>query len=292
MLLGEHAPIEKGANRYRFKLDLKKGQTMSYSVTEEQRVARPENFAIQKLAGYLSARPGEDDGPAERFVTELGFEVWQTRKIDPEALVSGKFVKGELRTSAREVETVTYHIRNRATADRTFILEHTIRPNWSSAGEQKPVEGSARFCQFTVKAEAGKLVRQPVAEERIVPKRESVNEVNEERVKTILASPAIKDTVKDSLKKGFEMRTALEQTVATLKEFRNQATEISAEQARLRTNMDKLPQDSELYKRYLKKLDQEETSLEKIQSQVKEKEGEERKQKKDLEGFLEKLNVE
>jgi hypothetical protein len=292
MLLGEHAPIEKGANRYRFKLELKKGQTMSYSVTEERRVARPETFALQKLAGYTSAKPAEDDGPAERFVTELGFEVWQTRKTDPEALVSGRFVKGELHTAAREVETFTYHIRNRAAAERTFILEHTVRPNWGPVGEQRRVEGSTRCCQFTIKAEAGKLVRQPVAEERIVPKKESVNEVNEERVKTILASAAIKDAVKESLKKAFEMRTALEQTAATLKDLRSQATEISSEQARLRTNMDKLPQDSELYKRYLKKLDQEETTLEKIQGQIKEKEGEERKQKKDLDGFLEKLNVE
>jgi hypothetical protein len=187
---------------------------------------------------------------------------------------------------------VTYHIRNRATTDRTFTLEHTVRPNWSSVGEKNLVEGSTRFCQFTVKAEAGKLVRQPVAEERIVPKKESVNEIDEERVKTILASAAIKDSVKESLKKAFEMRTSLEQTVAMLKDLRGQATEISAEQARLRTNMEKLPQESELYKRYLKKLDQEETSLEKIQGQVKDKETEERTQKKDLEGFLEKLNVE
>ena len=61
---------------------------------------------------------------------------------------------------------------------------------------------------------------------------------------------------------------------------------------RLRTNMDKLPQMSELYKRYLGKLDQAETALEKVQEQVKSKESDERKQKKELEGFLEKLNVE
>jgi hypothetical protein len=292
MLMGDAKPIEIMSNRYRFKLDLKKGQTGSYTVTEEQRVAKPEVFAIQKLAGYATARPSEDDGPAERFVTELGFEVWQTRKTDPEALVSGKFVKGQLVTTAREVETFTYHIRNRAAAERTFILEHTIRPNWGASGEKRLVEGSSRCCQFTVKADAGKLVRQPVAEERVVPKMETVNEITEERVKTILASAAIKGVVKDSLQKAFEMRTALEQTVATLKDLRAQAKEISEEQARLRTNMDKLPQTSELYKRYLGKLDQAETTLEKVQEQVKTKEGEERKQNKDLDGFLEKLNVE
>ena len=67
----------------------------------------------------------------------------------------------------------------------------------------------------------------------------------------ILASPAVKDAVKESLKKAVGMRTTLEQTAATLKDLRAQVKEISEEQARLRTNMDKLPQTSELYKRYL-----------------------------------------
>jgi DNA repair exonuclease SbcCD ATPase subunit len=102
----------------------------------------------------------------------------------------------------------------------------------------------------------------------------------------------VKDAVKESLKKAVGMRATLEQTVTTLKELRAQAKEISEEQARLRTNMEKLPPTSELYKRYLSKLDQAETGLERLQSEVKEKEADERKRKKEYDGFLEKLNVE
>ncbi len=131
-----------------------------------------------------------------------------------------------------------------------------------------------------------------MSEERVVPKKEKFAEINEDRLKIIVASPAIQDAVKESLKKGYEMRVTHEQTLTTLKELRDQAKNASEEQARLRTNMDKLPQDSELYKRYLKKLDQEETSLEKIQEQIKSKETEERKQKKEFDGFVDKLNLE
>ena len=190
-LLGNQEPIEKGANRYKFKLDLKKGQTLYHTVSEELRTAKPEVFPLQALAGYSAPRPGEEDGPAQRFLTELGFEVWQTRATTPEALVSGRFRKGELHTAAREVETVTYHIRNRAAAERTFVLEHPVRPNWSVPGETKPVEGIGRCCQFTLKAASGTLVHQPVSEERIVPKKEGIADVHEERLKVILASPAI-----------------------------------------------------------------------------------------------------
>jgi hypothetical protein len=290
-LIGNVEPVEKGTNRYRFKLELKKGETKSYAVTEELRTAKPETFPIQTLAGYTAVKPGDDDGPAQRFVTELGFELWQTRSSDPSALVSGKFVKGELHTAAREVETINYAIRNRG-PERTFILEHQMRPNWSVVGNAKPVAGHPRCTQYTLQAAAGALVRQPVSEERVVPLKESVADVNDDRLKAIVASPAIKDAVKEALKKAVGMRTALEQTVAMLKDLRAQVKDVSDEQARLRTNMEKLPTDSELYKRYLGKLDQAETGLEKLQSQLKDKETEERRQKRDYDGFLEKLNVE
>jgi hypothetical protein len=290
-LIGNVEPVEKGANRYRFKLDLKKGQTLSHSVTEELRTAKPESFALQNLAGYSSAKPGEEDGPAQRFVTELGFELWQTRKVDPEALVNGKFVKGELHTSAREVETVTYHVRNRS-AERTFVLEHQVRPAWGIVGEAKVVEGHPRCTQYTLKSAAHTLVRQPVSEERVVPKKEAIADIDEDRLKTILASPAVNQTVKDALSKAVGMRTGLEQLATTLKDLRGQVKDVSEEQSRLRTNMEKLPTTSELYKRYLTKLDQAETGLEKVQSELKQKEAEERTQKKEYDGFLEKLNVE
>jgi Domain of unknown function (DUF4139) len=292
MLLGKDDPAEKGTTRYRFKLDLKKGQTLSHSLTEEFRTARAESFPLTALAGYSAVKPGEEDGPAQRFVTELGFELWQTRKTDPESLVRAKFVKGELHTAAREVETITYHIRNRMSDERTYIVEHAVRPNWAVVGEKNLVPGSGRCCQYTVKAAAGTLVHQPVSEERVVPKKETVADVSEDRMKVIVASPAVNDAVKDSLKKAVGMRTTLEQTVVSLKELREQVKEISDEQARLRTNMEKLPQTSELYKRYLGKLDQQETTLEKVQGQVKEAESQERRQKKEYEGYLDKLNVE
>jgi len=291
-LMGNNEPIEKNTNRYRFKLDLKKGQTLSYTVTEELRVAKPESFALQTLAGYATAKPTEDEGPAQRFVTELGFEVWQTRKIAPEELVSGRFVKGALNTTSREVESVMYHIRNRAEVERAFIVEHQVRPNWGVQGEMKMVEGSARCCQITMKAEGNKLVRQAVNEERTVAKKEPIAGMTDDRVKTILASPAVKGPVKENLSKAIGMRTGLELAATTLKDMRDKAKEISEEQSRLRTNMDKLPQMSELYKRYLMKLDTEETALEKVQSDVRTKEGDEKKQKKEFESFLEKLTVE
>jgi hypothetical protein len=289
-MVGNHDPVDPKQNRYRFKLVLPKGGSHAHTVTDELLTPKPEAFALQTLAGYSTTKPGEDDGPAQRFVTELGFEVWQTRKADPEALVNARFVKGELSTWAREVETVTYHIKNRG-PERTFIVEHQVRPNWAVVGEDKPAAAHPRSCQYPVKGATGALLRQPVSEERVVTKKDAVADLTEERVKVLLNSPAVREPVKEALRKAIDLRTGLEQTAGTLKELRAQVKDVSEEQGRLRTNMEKLPPMSDLYKRYLGKLDTAETALEKVQAQVKDKEADEKRLKKEFDGFLEKLNV-
>ena len=156
----------------------------------------------------------------------------------------------------------------------------------------KPIDGIGRCCQFTLKAAAGTLIHQPVSEQRIVPKKEAIAEIHEERLKVILASASIMAPVKEALQKAVGMRAGLEQVMASLRDLRAQLKEINEEQTRLRTNLEKLPPMSELYKRYLSKLDIQETSLEKVQSQITEKVADEKKQKKEYDGYLEKLTVE
>jgi hypothetical protein len=291
-LVGNRDQIEKGTNRYRYKLELKKGQTLSHTITEERRTAASERMALHTLAANPSAKPSEDEGPSQRFVTQLGFDVWQTRKTEPQALLGGRITKGELHTTAREVETVTYHIRDYSKANRTIILEHAVRAGWSPVGENRPGESSSRTRQYRIAVAASTRAQQSVTEERIAEKHESIMELKEERLHALVASPALKQPVKDGLKKAFEMRVTLSRTAAMLGDLRAEAKEISEEQSRLRTNMEKLPQTSELYKRYLAKLDQQETALELVQDRLKQKEGEQRKLTADLYQFLERLEAE
>lgn len=286
LLIGDEAPVEKGSSRYRFRLEAKRGQTVSKVVTEELRVARPELFALQTLAGYPSKSPDTEEGPAERFVSPLGFAVWQARKTAPAELVTGRFVRGELHTSVREIETVTYHIRNRSLGERTFLVEHPARSNWNLVDAAKPLRPIA------VKAEGNKRVSHAVSEERLVSKKEAVGDISQDRLKILVNHSSLTKELKDALQKAVGMRMKLDAMISTLKDLRAQVQTISVEQSRLRMNMDKLPTTSELYKRYLGKLDQQETALERICELLKRQEGEERQQKKDYEGLLELLNVE
>ena len=67
--------------------------------------------------------------------------------------------------------------------------------------------------------------------------------------------------------------------------------EITDEQARIKGNLEKLPPTSELYKRLITKFDKQETELENVQRQTAEKVADEKKQKKDWDEELAKLQA-
>ena len=62
-------------------------------------------------------------------------------------------------------------------------------------------------------------------------------------------------------------------------------------QARMRENMGKLAQNSELYNRYVRKLDQQETELDKMRKDIEALKGTEEQQRQELNDYLMGLDV-
>jgi predicted nuclease with TOPRIM domain len=143
-----------------------------------------------------------------------------------------------------------------------------------------------------VKAGKDQLVKHDVTEERSTARKETLDGMNDDRIKALLASANAPASVKENIRKGTTMLRTLTATGLALKELRTQLKEITDEQARIKGNLEKLPPTSELYKRLIDKFDKEETALEKVQKQIGEKVADEKKQQKEFEQFLVNLNAE
>ena len=68
--------------------------------------------------------------------------------------------------------------------------------------------------------------------------------------------------------------------------------EIAEDQDRIRKNIEKAPKESDAFKRYLKKLDDQETEIEKRQARLKELKLEKAKQEKALKDYAESAKAE
>jgi hypothetical protein len=290
-LVGDAAPEVGDQRRARFKLVLPPGKTLTQTLVEELREARPDTITLSTGATIVGTASREwNDLPAERYITGLGFEVWQTRAPPTESLLSARFVKGELSTSTLNQEAFTYHIRNTSGERQSFTIDHQVRPKWSLGSGLKPVEGARQPHRFEVKAKKDETARQVVTEERIVSRKEALAELNEDRIKVFVSSDKIAVGVKEQIRQGTSMLRSLGQTDAALKELQGRLKEIVDEQARIKGNLEKLPASSELYKRLIDKFDKQETALEQAQQQIAEKVAQGKRQRNDLEKFFEKLS--
>jgi hypothetical protein len=290
-LIGDAQPAFPGTQRYRFKLVIPPGQTLTQAVVEESVDAVTEEYRL-KSGAPVSLNQPLGELPAERFITDLGFEVWRTHALLPPALIGARFIKGELHTDARDEDLATYHVRSLAAGEQSFILDHLVSDQWSYVGAAKPVEGQRNRYRFTLKVGKGQIVAHEVKEQRTMSRKEALGELSDDRAKALIASPAIGGAVKENIVKGRTLLRDLAQADAAWKDLRAQLAEITDEQSRIRYNLEKLPVTSDVYKRLIDKFDKQETALESVQKQSADKSAQQKLMRDEFARFLERLSAE
>jgi septal ring factor EnvC (AmiA/AmiB activator) len=98
--------------------------------------------------------------------------------------------------------------------------------------------------------------------------------------------------VQDALKKALELKNTLSVTQRDLAQLQRQLKDITDDQARLRANLKATPESSETFKRYVAKLDKQETEIEQLQEQIKKLQDREHQERKTYEDYLVSLNLE
>src|SRR5262249_41558608 len=236
--------------------------------------------------------PATDVGETH-FDTNLLLEVDQIVKTHPSELLSVKIVKGELQATSKHGTTSTYRVLNRSKDEkRDITIEHLTPAERHLSGDSKPVEGSQNLYRFPLSIEPKKATMHAVTEERTQTVLEKVAAMNEDTIQMYLAHATVTAKVKEALKKLSEQKAELTETQRQIEEINKQLKEISDEQARLRQNLEKVPSSSEAYKRYVKKFDDQETQIEKLQEQLKQKQSAAKSQQKTLEDSFKGLTAE
>jgi chromosome segregation ATPase len=93
------------------------------------------------------------------------------------------------------------------------------------------------------------------------------------------------------MRKVLEQRAVLQGLEDEVESLRAQLRRAVEEQARIRQNIDRVPRDSEIYKRYLAKFDAQEAQIDKIQGALEPKETAWRQKQREYGEFLEGVNA-
>ncbi len=226
------------------------------------------------------------------YAIDLGSEVHAVADPDGGKITSLKSVKGILQTTTKQIDKKTYTIVNRGDQERTVIIEHPNRTDFTLTSKEKPWETARDVHRFKTKVPAGKTIPFIVTEERILKQEFQLSNLDDDAIRIFLSAPATSPAVKKALEKAMELRGKVATIQREIQQTERQLKVITDDQDRLRKNLKEMPPEADAYKRYLKKFDQQETEIENLQKQVMTLQDEEHSRRKEFESFLANLTVE
>lgn len=213
-------------------------------------------------------------GDAQLSTLPTGDERLVSFALDQKALVDreikesqvigkGRIVRGILELTYEQEQHTTYRLKAPAREAREILIEHPRMPGWKIV---KPTEAEVELTDDTYrirhKLEAGKQAEIEVVLTR--PNLQKVALVGQG--KNFYMAYAGNAELDSSLKKAFiemaRLRDVVDGHQRRMQELEGERTRIHQEQKRIRDNLSRVPQGSDLQKRYLRKLDQQEDALE------------------------------
>ena len=233
--------------------------------------------------------PGQDR--LISYALDLKTEVEPKLEGGTQELATVSLKKGTMLISRRLVEDRTYLVKNRDAKAKTVLIEQPYRADWKLAEPKEPAERTRDLYRFSVSVDPGKSASLRVKE--TLPLQESIL-LMESGIDQIIYYQQAKEVgskVKEALQRVVQLRNKLDETRIQRTRLDHRTAEITAEHARIRENMQRLQQNSDLYTRYVKKLDQQETELEKLRKEIENLKNVEEEQRRELQSYVMNLDV-
>jgi hypothetical protein len=238
----------------------------------------------------LDLQPGEER--LLSYAVDLGTEVEAVADNPKHTLTKVKAVKGVLYTTTRQVEGKTYRAKNRSGQDRTLLIEHPYRPDFRLTSKDQPAERARDVYRFELKLPAGQSATETVTEETDLVSQVQMSNADDNSIRVVIKSDAISPKVKEALGKALELKGRVERVRQELGHAQQQLGDIEKDQQRIRANLKETPPTAEAYKKYLAKLDAQETEVDTLRDQIKTLQDDQLARQKDYDTFLANLDVE
>jgi hypothetical protein len=226
------------------------------------------------------------------YAVDLGTEVQAEVPNPAESLVTVTIVKGVLHATYKIRHVKRYTAKNRSEHERTVLIEHPYQPALTLVSPEKPADRSRDVYRFEVKAATNKPVKLEVVEEQTRRDEIVLTNIDDDTIRFFIRSakgnPALKEALEEAIKRRVQL-AAIERDIAREEQG---LKVIEQDQSRMRANMERVPQTSEAYKRYLKKFDDQETIIEQARARITKLQADLEEQRKGYESFLVGLKIE
>ena len=206
------------------------------------------------------------------------------------SLVTVKISRGVLLYTSKAQRERDYTITNRGTKNRTVLVEYPLSSDWTLVGP-KEVERTRDLYRFAVPVIAGKTANLAVMETRMIDQSAALASITGDQVAFYVRSQVVSAAVVGALQKLAALQQTVAGTVAQRATKEARLNAINDDQSRIRSNMDRLSQSSDLYKRYVKTFSDQEDEIVKLQDDIARLRDQEVTQRKAIDTFIQSVDV-
>ncbi len=197
---------------------------------------------------------------------------------------------GVLTVTRKQRQTQIFTLRNKAASAKTVLLQIPKDPNYTLVEPKEPSEKSPTEYRFEVLVPAKASTPFRFVGERVIYEGVAVLNADIDVLLAYSRNTKVSPALKTALAGVVTRRNALRVLQGRRAGAEKQIEEIGAEQTRIRSNMDSLTKDSDLYKRYVAKLSWQESQIEKLRAEVARLRALESDANRDLSAFIQNLD--
>jgi uncharacterized coiled-coil protein SlyX len=208
-----------------------------------------------------------DDDQLISYAIDLMVEVDSVDEYTSD-LTAVEIVRGVLVMTHKVVFEQTYSVENKADGARMMIIEHPYSPSMTLISPDEAYEQTPNWYRFRLEVAAGESDDLLVATERIQSQRVAVLNCNAATLANYRKNGAFSEDVLDALAAVVAKRQEIGQLSEQLAALRQEVTQLERAQNRLRQNLTTVGNDSDLGREYLRKMAEQETRFDEIDTEV------------------------
>ncbi|MBX3357646.1 MAG: hypothetical protein KF745_04380 [Phycisphaeraceae bacterium] len=203
-----------------------------------------------------------------------------------------RIVDGVFEQTIKQRNSITYAFDNKdLKRARTVLVESPRLPGWDLSEPKKPLETTQNLYRFEIPLEPGKTGSLSVIQERTDLSRAAITSFD---LATLLAWRQDGKLSEDALKAfrdAAARQSLINDSERAIAEIDREVQSISQDQGRIRENMKTVDRNTDLYRRYATKLNDQESSLEALATRRADEQTRLEQRRRDLATFLKGLNV-
>jgi hypothetical protein len=201
------------------------------------------------------------------YALDLDVEVAPTSTNRPQRMMSARIVKGVLETTYKYERTQEYVVKNSGGKAKTVLIEYPIEQEWTLLAPKEPSEKTRDMYRFAVQAEPGRPADLAIRQERTIRQTIAMTNINDQNILLYLNEQVVSEAVKNALREVVRRKAELADLVRRKEQTDQEINQIVQDQGRTRQNMQAIDRTTDLYRRYITNLNQQEDQLEQLREQ-------------------------